>query len=184
MRQKKAFTLMEILLVTSLIAITGVAVFGAFQNGLRLWAKGMKLSHEGDVAIWLDKAGEDFRSAFSFSNIAFKGTGLKVSFPCFVTTQDVSGQIGAVEYRFEPAEKKVYRRQAAYGQAIKGQWGPDQEMATGVEEFELRYYYSGEARSHESAGSLPAGVGIRIRLAGSASDQELRRYFSIPTGGS
>ena len=165
---------MEILLVTSLIAITGLATFSTFQNGLRLWARGTRLSHEGDVAIWLDKSSEDLRSALPISSIPFKGTQMRISFPCIVLTaadrnssragEGTVDQIGAVEYRYEPADKKIYRRQANYSQAQNGQWGPLQEVAAGIEEFALQYYVGGESTPKSSVASIPSGVAMRVRL--------------------
>ena len=188
--QRRAFTLMEMLLVAALITITGIATFGTFQNGLRLWARGMHLSQEGDVAIYLDKASEDLRSALPISGIPFKGTTMRVSFPCTVLVEPdrnssragegIVDEIGAVEYRYEAADGKIYRRQAHYGQAQNGQWGPAQEVASGIQEFFLQYYFGG--RSNSSADTLPSGVLMRVRLKSGAPNHELKRFFSIPAG--
>ena len=136
--KRSGFTLMEMLLVTALVSIIGLAIFQAFSNGLKLWARGQQMSHDGETAIVLDKIGEDLRSTVSVSGIAFKGEVTRFSFPAIVMTpadkngsraqEDLIDQIGAIEYRFEQADGKIYRRQANYAQALKHQWGKEQEV--------------------------------------------------------
>ena len=187
---------MEMLLVTGLIALIGTVIFGAFSNGLKLWARGISINHEGDVAILLDKMGEDLRGVMPISGLVFKGTGAKVSFPTIVMTpadkncsraqEGVVDQIGAVEYHFEAGAGAMYRRQANYGQAFKGQWGDDREVASGLEEVMFRYYFSsdkGVVDSSEADGKIPIGMAIEARVKGDPSDQYLKRFFRIPIGG-
>ena len=192
----QGFTLMEMLLVTSLIAVIAIAVFGAFSNGLKVWARGVVLGHEGDMAIGVDKISEDLRSILSISSIPFKGTQMRMSFPAVVfTPADVRGsrakeeiidQVGAIEYRFEPGEGLIYRRQANYGQALKKQWGKDQVIAVGVEDLRFVYYFPGDKgflRNSHVEGKIPAGVFLQVRLKSDVEGHYLNRFIAIPVGG-
>ncbi len=195
-RRRAAFTLMEMLLVTTLIAVISVAVFQAFNNGLKLWARGVRLDNQGNTSIMLDKMGEDLRRAVLVTAIPFNGLSMRFSFPAVISAQaDKNGsrageglieQLGAVEYRYEPAEGKIFRRQALYGQALKGQWGGDMEVASGLENVLFQYYFPGKkgfALSAQADGVLPEGVSIAIRFKGEPTDHELKRSFAIMVGG-
>ena len=190
------FTLMEMLLVTVLVSVIGLAVFNALNNGLKLWARGISLSHEGEAGIWLDKIGEDLRSVVPVSGITFKGTGMHCSFPAIVVTpadkngsraqEGIVDQIGAVQYRFDPADGKMVRRQANYGQALKKQWGPDQEIASGLEEVTFHYYFSGDKgflTKMEVDGRIPAGIFIEVIMRGDYPQRRLKRFYAVPVGG-
>ena len=194
--RRHGFTLMEMLLVTVLVSIVSLAVFQTFSNGLKLWAAGQRLDHEGDVAIWLDKVGEDVRGTLPVAGIAFKGSGMSMSFPSIIWTaadknsgraeEGVVDQIGAVEYRFDPAQGIMYRRQANYGQALKGQWQTDQEMALGLEKVLFHYYFSsdeGFVTKSQAEDKIPTGVTIEVFLRGDAGGPRLKRFFAIPVGG-
>lgn len=186
---------MEMLLVTVLVSVTGLAVFQAFGNGIRLWERGIRLDREGNTAMGLDKLGQDLHAALLLSALPFKGTGMRLSFPAVVLApadknssraqEGLAGQIGAVEYRFEPGEAKIYRRQANYGQALKNQWGPDREVVAGVEELAFQYYFPGDKGLGQSSadGKVPAGVMVEVHMRGDAPDHSLKRFFAIPAGG-
>ena len=195
-RRYFGFTLMEMLLVTTLVSVIGLAVFSALNNGLKLWARGIGLGHEGELAIGLDKIGEDLRLTVPVSGIAFKGTGARCAFPAIVLTpadkkgsraeERIINQIGAVEYRFEPAEGKIIRRQANYGQALKKQWGQDYEIASGLEEVTLGYYFAGDKRflaRPEADEKIPAGVMVKALLRSDREQRRLSRFYAIAVGG-
>jgi prepilin-type N-terminal cleavage/methylation domain-containing protein len=86
-RSVKAFTLVEVLLVSAIIAGVGVAVFQAFTNGLKLWTRTQQLNHQAEIAMLFDKMGEDLRSAILITGINFKGTETDMIWPSVVMTK-------------------------------------------------------------------------------------------------
>src|ERR1039458_2354762 len=105
---RQGFTLTEILLVSAMFAVISVAVFNAFSNGFKLWARGQHVMVEGDMAIFLDKISEDLRQTVSISGIPFKGEGTQLTFPAIIldrtdengarANEGYAAQIGAVRY--------------------------------------------------------------------------------------
>ena len=187
------FTLMEILLVSVLIATVSIAIFGVMNNGIKLWSRGMVVDKKGDLFIGLEKIAQDFRSTLPFSLIQFKGYESHVSFATIVLTKaDTHGsraeeglidELGAVEYRYDAALGKIFRRQAGYGQALKRQWGDDQEIASGLTDVHFDYFLGGPKtsdRREKIESQIPTGVMMRVRLA---QGPEMHRYFEIPVGG-
>jgi prepilin-type N-terminal cleavage/methylation domain-containing protein len=190
---QQGFTLTEMLLVAGLMSVIAVVIFNTFHNGLKLWARGSALYNEGEMGIALDRMGEDLRSTVAIQTLSFKGSGMTVSFPTIIlaeadrkSSRAVDGftdQIGAVEYRFDP-DGKMYRRQASYGQASKGKWGPQQAVASGLESAEFRYYFldGKHATTKSEADKIPAGIFLRMQMPGNRGGV-VQRYFEIPVGG-
>ena len=150
MKSRNAFTLVEVLLVSSLIAVLSLAVFRSFGNGLKLWARADHLNRDAEVGIFLDKMAEDLRSTVAISNIPFKGISTEIAFPAVVMTQaDVKSarssegfidQIGAVRYRFDPSTHTIFRSQANYAQALKEQWLQEQvAIVMGINDLAIHY---------------------------------------------
>ena len=153
----RGFTLTEVLLVSCMFAVISLAVFNAFSNGFKLWARGQHVMVEGNMAIFLEKIADDMRSVVTISGIPFKGDSTQLTFPAIIdgptdekgsrAKEEIGYQIGAVKYVYDPAEKKVYRSQAGYGQALKALWSPPVEVVSEVEDISLRYYFT--RRQHE-----------------------------------
>jgi hypothetical protein len=191
-----AFTLTEILLVSVLFAVISLAVFNSFSNGFKLWARGQHLIVEGDIAIFLDKIDEDLRQVVLIREIPFIGTSAQLSFPAIIWAatdqngsrahEEAGGQIGAVEYTFDPAEKKIFRRQATYGQALKSQWSSSVEVASLIENITLRYYFKADrglvVRTQTDQG-IPMGIMIDVQFQVDGQPRHMRRFFPIPVGG-
>jgi len=54
---RRGFTLTEVLLVSAMLALISLAVFNAFSNGFKLWARGERVMAEGDTALAAGEAG-------------------------------------------------------------------------------------------------------------------------------
>jgi prepilin-type N-terminal cleavage/methylation domain-containing protein len=194
--ENRAFTLTEILLVSALFALISLAVFNSFSNGFKLWARGQHLIVEGDIAILLDKMAEDLRGVVTISDIPFIGSATQVSFPSVIwASSDQNGsrakeengsQIGAVQYSFDGAEKKIFRRQATYGQALKSQWSNPIEVASFIEDITLRYYFTadhGMSLKSQTDQGIPMGIMIDVQFNVDGQMRHMRRFFPIPVGG-
>src|ERR1035438_10484397 len=78
---RRGFTLTEILLVSCMFAAISLAVFNAFSNGFKLWARGQHVMVEGNMAIFLDRFAQDLRQTVLITGIPFKGDSTQISFP-------------------------------------------------------------------------------------------------------
>jgi prepilin-type N-terminal cleavage/methylation domain-containing protein len=193
---RRGFTLTEVLLVSCMFAVISLAVFNAFSNGFKLWARGQHVMAEGDMAIFLDRIGEDLRGVVTISGIPFKGDSMQVSFPAIIlgptdpngsrAPEGTADQIGAVRYFFEPSEKTIYRSQATYGQALKLQWSQPVEVASLIEDISMRYYFKADrgldVKSQTDEG-IPLGVSIDVQFMIDGQIRHMRRFLLIPVGG-
>ena len=187
---------MEILLVSVLMAAVAIAVTQAFTNGLKLWARSQQLTVESNLMIFFDRFGGEARGFLPINTIAIKGSRVQLSWPTAVhlpadlhssrAQEGVIDQIGAVQYRYDAASKKIYRRQARYAQAIKGQWEPPYEVAAQVDDLVFRYFFpaaKGLDSKDQADGVIPLGVSVEIAFVGAGHERRLRRFFPIAIGG-
>ena len=151
---------------------------------------------EGDIAILLDKMGEDLRSVVTIGGIPFTGSSAQLSFPAIIlaptdsngsrSKEEEGYQIGAVQYSFDPAEKKIFRRQATYGQALKSQWSSPIEVAALIEDITLRYYFTADrglvVKSQTEQG-IPMGIMMDVQFEVAGQMRHMRRFLTIPIGG-
>jgi prepilin-type N-terminal cleavage/methylation domain-containing protein len=194
--KRRGFTLTEVLLVSCMFAVISIAVFNAFSNGFKLWARGQHVMVEGDMAIFLERLGEDLRSTVTISGIPFKGNSTELSFPAIIiaptdnngsrANEEAGTQIGAVRYVFEPSEKKIFRSQAVYGQALKEQWSSPVEVATLIEDISIRYYFTAdkglEVKTQTEQG-LPMGLMVDVQFMVDGQIRHMRRFLLVPVGG-
>ena len=195
-RLRAGFTLVEILLVVSMVAMISISLYTAFSNGFKLWARGQHFVMEEDIAIFFDKIGEDLRNSFQYSLIAFKGRERSISFPTVVyaamnSKETKSGhyihQIGRVEYHFDPIKNQLFRRQADYGQALKDEFPPERTLLNNVMDVEFNYFYAGadaDARMEKTTvmDELPNMVKVKIRYNDDRGRaREFYKIIAIPT---
>lgn len=191
-----AFTLTEVLLVSAMFAVISLAVFNAFSNGFKLWARGQHVMVEGNTAIFLSRIGEDLRQTVLMGGIPFKGSGSELSFPAIILAptdpngsrakEGVGPQIGAIRYVFDPAQNKIFRYQATYGQALKEQWSQPVEVASLIDDISMRYYFTverGLTEKRETDQGVPMGVMIDVQFMVEGQICHMRRFLVIPVGG-
>ena len=193
---RRGFTLTEVLLVAVMFAVISLAVFNAFANGFKLWARGQHVLVEGNTAIFLDRFAEDLRQTALISGIPFKGRETEISFPAIILAptdkngsradEEFGPQLGAIRYSFNPSEKKVYRYTATYGQALKSQWSLPVEVATLIEDISLHYYFTvqgGLDEKGQADQTVPMGVMIDVQFLVEGKVYHMRRFLIIPVGG-
>ena len=193
---KKAMTLIEILIVTSLIAIISVAIYGCLSSGIRVWNEANRLVVEEDIAIFFDKISKDLRNVYSYSRIKPHGGMFKFSFPAIVYTRVDKGlghsdntyvdQLGKVEYYFDPISDSVYRRQANYSQAISEKYSKGSKIVGSVESLKFRYFVltpEGEIAKNEILDYIPSAVEVVVVFKDSRGERSMRKFIDIPIGG-
>jgi len=192
----RGFTLTEILLVSAMFALISLGVFNAFSNGFKLWARGQHVMVEGYTAIFLDRIAEDVRQTVLISGIPFKGSSAEFSFPAIIigpadshsarAKEGTASQIGAIRYVFDPSQKKIFRAQANYGQALKSEWSQPVEVADLIEDISLRYYFTADrgldVKTHTDQG-MPFGVMIDVQFLVEGQTFHMRRFLIVPVGG-
>lgn len=189
----RGLTLIEILLVVSLVSLITLALYVSFANGLKVWERSRQLVLEEDMAIFLDKLSHDLRNTYTYSKVSAKGTSTRFVFPAIVHTmadpkmglpEDAYiDQMGQVEYYFDTTDKSIYRRQANYSQGLKEKFQNSLRLASSIDKLDFQYHYltdTGEKISDEVLEYMPFGVDVKIEFSDKLGKHVIRRFIDIP----
>ncbi|OGX54722.1 MAG: hypothetical protein A2306_11275 [Omnitrophica WOR_2 bacterium RIFOXYB2_FULL_38_16] len=196
LENKSAMTLIEILIVTSLIAVISVAIYSCLSSGIRVWQESNRLVVEEDIAMFFDKISKDLRNVYSYSRIKPQGDVFRFSFPAIVYTKADKGsghpegsyvdQLGKVEYYFDPISDSIYRRQANYSQAVSEQYSRESKIVGSVERLKFTYFVltpEGEITKNEILDYIPSAIEVLVVFKDSRGERSMRKFIDIPIGG-
>lgn len=145
MNKKKGFTLIEIIIVTSIFAVVGLGVFSTFVSGMKMWNKARTMNMtQGDVFIAMERMAEDLRQSADIPEIGFEGEDNWVSFPV-----RIGGDVSKVVYLFDPSGKGVFRRQIPLTDISEedSHGSYEQRRALSADKFVLEYFAFDQNRS-------------------------------------
>ena len=185
--KQNAYTLIEMLLVVSILSTMGLALFHALSSGLSIWERSRRFVVEEDIAIFFDKIGQDLRNSFPYSKMPFVGKGTLLRFPTrikFSRAQDpeVQERMGEVEYSFDPIKKSLTRGQLSYGQALRGDAGKERLLLTLVEVHFVYYFLEGDKAvlKKEIDAAMPRAVAIEVEFLDGRQKRILRKLVNLP----
>lgn len=147
----KSFTLLELIIVTSIIAMVGTSTYSVLRNGISIWQRINKVSKEEDVRLFFEKITNDVHNMVVFSPIPFRGSSQIISFPCIEEINfrpGMKGATGAIEqikfvrYKFLAHKRLIIKESADYLQFSDHDAKNQSAVALkNVILFELAYYY-------------------------------------------
>jgi len=179
----KGFTLLELLITTSLIALMGLAIYSAFARGVTVWQRGNKTDvAEQEVRFVLENLAKELRNSFKFSGIEFEGTKNVISFPIYVNTagiaQDPKWEVGRISYFYGSSKKSFFRMEASYIDLFQDDLPKAKEILSQVNDLEISYYFFdiiGKTYNWKDSWTdkenFPLGVKIKL-LAGTGKDEK------------
>ena len=98
-KETRAFTLIELCLVSLIASVIGLAVYFTFCNGMRIWQKANQIVVEEDLSIFFDRFASDVRSCLKFSGLGFLGTKERLEIASLVVSPYLRNKtIGGVAY--------------------------------------------------------------------------------------
>jgi prepilin-type N-terminal cleavage/methylation domain-containing protein len=194
-RQKIAMTLIEMLIVVSIVAVLSAALYQALGGGIRVWHKANEVIIEEDVLVFFEKFNRDINNICFFSQFSLSGGEMSFSFPSILqvygdkNNPSVAGniidQIGMVEYYFDLNNRQIARRQADYPRSLEYKWDEPLPLLKNVKQFRFQYFYqtdNGEHISDIAQNAIPAGVELKLEIEGTRGVRTFERYFNIPMG--
>jgi len=194
-RNIQGMTLMEILVVVTLLSGVTLLVYKAFTNGLQVWQKSRELVIEEDIAVFFEQFSRDIYNTVSISTMAFEGESERCSFPIVIPLTALShhglpenenvDQIGKIEYYVDHIQHTLNRRTADYGQALQKEFNRPRVLVTSIEGIRFSYYYftdDGEVLSEKVLDVPPSGVEVKIDFYDRKGRRSMERYFDILIG--
>ncbi|MFH1045534.1 MAG: prepilin-type N-terminal cleavage/methylation domain-containing protein [Candidatus Omnitrophota bacterium] len=193
-RTKKGFTLIETLLVTSMLAVVSLAVYGTFNSGIKIWQRLTQRMPVEDVSILFEKMTDDLRNSFSFDGLPFIGLGQSFSCATLVNTKLQSGpeglSAGKVVYFYNPKNKTINRQQFNYSEIYEDVFTRSRQMSEQVYSLRFQYYYYDPLRrvhgwkelwlEEDEEARLPLAVRMTISFMENEEIREETKTIALP----
>ena len=187
--EKRGFTLTEILLVAVILSIIGLSVYGAFNNGIKVWKRIVKNITQEDVSIFFDKISRDLRNTFQYSGVKFEGTAESITFPALVVSDEQVDGIGCVSYFVDSHKNTVNRTQMDYSQIYRDITPTARKLVNNIEKLTFQYYYDDSdagqfywksSWEEEEEKKLPLAVRIQIEFYEDGRKNDVIQTVFIP----
>jgi len=195
------FTLVELLITTTILGMIAMAIMSGFAGGLRVYerVRSRDTGFRPDALLSLEKLETDLRNTVYFSGIDFIGEKEKISFAGLTA----EGKLGKILYYVKGVRDTLVREEQDYARAvskISRKKGKIKELVP-VRDIDFSYYYydreaeeyrwqdfweeeeeEEEEEEDSEKGTVPLGVRIKLTFEGEKGDTDLTRTVLIPIG--
>lgn len=189
---KRAFTFIEILIVTVLLSVISLTIYSTFSNGIKIWQRVTEALPEEDVTIFFEKLAVDVRNCINFKEIAFQGKKDGFEFAGIVKSGRLENTtVGKLKYSYDEAKGVLKREQFDYSQLYTEESGLSNEELSGIKAFKLAYYwydpqkkeYSWVEEWLDEGQGLPLALRVEFELTYGSQKNLFTRTIGIPVGG-
>jgi prepilin-type N-terminal cleavage/methylation domain-containing protein len=181
-KNKSGFTLVEILMVVTIISILGVSVIASFVSGLRIWKYAKDLDSKDSAFLTASlEWGKDLRQALNQSGgIVFEGGPKSFSFPAIN-----NGEIFRINYYFDPSSKKVFRGRVSIKELLSGSGlnGEEKQFLFNADDFSASYFiYDKKTKRYVWVDSLGKSADTlkAVRIFAKIKDNNYAREVFLP----
>ncbi|MCX5708989.1 MAG: prepilin-type N-terminal cleavage/methylation domain-containing protein [Candidatus Omnitrophica bacterium] len=186
--RKTGFTLVEILIVTMILAVISLAIFSTFSNGMKIYNRVNSEVTSEDLVIFCDRFGHDLRNSFNFSLINFTGKAEELEFAGLVNSPRMEKRsVSRIKYIFEPSTEKIKRFTGDYSAIYFSEEDSFRQALDKVKSCVFSYYYF-DNKTQEFAwdqewrkDGLPSAVRMELEFKDNP-EEKFVRTFNIPVG--
>lgn len=198
---KNGFTLIELTLVTVILAVIGLSLYGTFANGVNIWKKITSPSVTEDVSLFFEKISYDLRNSFKITGLKFRGGQTEMSFPTKIKSYDApvgfKDSIGRVTYSFNRHKKTIIQDRADYSEVYLNKSVPGRILVQGVSFLDFEYYvFDAQQKKYswvtnwqerddsfgiQAEDNIPLMVRIELGLIKNGLEQKFVKLVSIPS---
>lgn len=198
---KYGFTLIELVLVTAILAVIGMAVYGTFSNGISIWKQVTQDSVTEDINVFFEKISFDLRNSFKLTGVRFKGGKTQVSFPSRIKYNGKNGlenTIGQITYSLDKRRQTLKREEKNYSEIYLKKEGSTRVLSESISSLKFKYYVYDEKykkyswvthwqEREESFGlqveeRLPLIVKVEVGIPSKKGNQTFVKTVLLPTG--
>jgi len=188
------------MLVTVILSVVGLAVYGTFANGIIIWKRITEQTQSEDINLFFEKISFDLRNSFKLTGIKFRGGKTKVIFPTRIKYSDgkeIKDSIGQVTYSFNRKKRTLNKSTADYSDVYQKRPGQERILAEDINLLRLEYYiYDPNSKEFSWVTNwqekdttlglvveenLPLIVRIEVAVPGIKGEQKYVRTVSIPS---
>jgi len=194
MKRNAGFTLVELLVVISLMALIGMSLYAMFASAMDMMRRVSRSEVAEDVAVLLEKFDREISSQVTFRGIPFDGKETSLSFPSRIELDKralMNKGIGRVSYSFDESQRTFARSQENPNQIHK----PEEEIKPttaleGVTGVKFQYFVYLKAskvfewvpvwNSLENEGAIPSAVKVEFSCVRGEEDHVFTRTVAVP----
>ncbi|MFA6216154.1 MAG: prepilin-type N-terminal cleavage/methylation domain-containing protein [Candidatus Omnitrophota bacterium] len=111
----RGFTFIEILIVTMMMSVVSLAIYSAFNNGIKIWQRLNRQLPQEDINIFFDKFASDLRNCVKLKNMNFIGKADMLEFSSIVMSARMEQvSVGKFLYRYDRSAGTLRRDQFDY----------------------------------------------------------------------
>jgi len=137
----QGLTFMELLIVSALVGVVALAIYGLLSTGLRIWETIQKPLPGEDINIFLDRFQSDLKNCFLFEGIDFSGAQESLAFATFVPSRRLKKEtVGQALYYYDANNKALMRELGDFSDVYSGDEGSLKQDLKKVESVKFRYY--------------------------------------------
>ncbi len=188
-KRKVSSTLIELLIVSAILSVVSLAIYGFLNSGLKIWQRINLALPEEDWDIFLNKFTRDLRNTVKFSKIGFLGKTDRLTFATIVNSQRLEKKtIGQVTYEYDPMAKTLSRMELDFSELSSGAGERPVQPIGSLGSFKFQYYiYDKDFQQYTwldecPKGIIPLAVRINLEISHGKETRELVRTVSIPVG--
>jgi prepilin-type N-terminal cleavage/methylation domain-containing protein len=185
---KRGFTLLELLIVTAIVAVASAVVLGGFAAGIRVWERAREFSGPGMKArLAMAMVRQDLSTMISCRAVVFKGGSSWVEFPAVVSGGASNLWPGKTRYEFDQGVITRLSR----GLDVSGSLPETREvMMSGADRVLFLYGDAGGdghdsiswAHEWESRTNLPVAIKMTVSYPEGKEHHELQQTLILPRG--
>lgn len=189
-KSRKAFTLVELLIVASMLGVVSLAMFSLFNNGFKVWQKISQPVSEQDIDIFLDKWATELENCLKINGVVFGGDKNRCEIPTLVKSIGLNRKtIGKVVYSYNQQAQILNRQQSDYSQLYSENEGTAEQVLKNIDFLKFTYYdYDAQNKEYIwkdewTGGSLPLAVRVEFTFNAKDKNDKFIKTVDIPISG-
>ncbi|TAN60057.1 prepilin-type N-terminal cleavage/methylation domain-containing protein, partial [bacterium] len=182
---KRGFTLIELLIVSVIMGVVSLALFGVFNSGIKIWQRMDRSVMNEEVNIFLSKLTRDISNGFQFGAVNFAGGPEEARFATlFYSPQLEKRTVGEVTYAYH--QGVLERKERDFSQIYNDREGSFTPILKNLDFCKFIYYaYDKETKDYFwkenwAEERIPLAVRIELGYNDELGTHALSRTVSFP----
>jgi len=179
---RSGFSLVELFLVTALMAVILTALFSAFTSGIRVWrmAQGLKIAQERRFVISTEKMKAELMGYVrDFKEIPLEGEKARLTFP------SISPEgIVALTYKFDKGRKALVQEEVKFSDSLKDKMKPKRGRLFSADKTTFSYLLLNSTKTsaswNNSFSAEKDGIPQAIRMEATIDGVKKEAYIFLP----
>ncbi len=175
-RRDSGFTLIEILIVVTLLAVTSLVITTSLVQGVRIFKRFNGVSDAEEKMFFTERLTADLQNGCSYSQVPWKISGDSISFPSIPAAPEEGPTAGLphrVSYSFNPDKKVIIRTESIF---------PYDEESTKMQVVASGILAARFEAARESEESMPRRLTASFDYGSASSPETLKKTILIPAG--